>query len=100
MRFELENEIKVEKMGDVLVIDKRKYFCAKTKMFILISEISGAVLVENILVLQGSGIKICEITEKNLDSIRRLPNAIVGKPCEIEKLYEEILLLVQNIPNM
>ncbi|MGL4874651.1 MAG: hypothetical protein ACRC30_08380 [Clostridium sp.] len=100
MIYELENKIRVEKVGEILVIDKSRYFCTKTKMFILISEISGAILVENILVLLGSGMKNCEMTEKNLENVKRLPNAIVGSLEEIEKLYEEILLLVQNIPNM
>lgn len=100
MIYEFENKIRVELKGDIIVIDKREYFCTKTKMFVLKSEISGAILVENILVLLGTGMKNCEMTEKNLENIKRLPNAIVGNLEEIEKLYEEISLLLQNIPNM
>ncbi|MGL5415270.1 MAG: hypothetical protein ACRDAU_06395 [Clostridium sp.] len=100
MRYELENKIKIEKIGDLLVIDKSKYFYAKTKMFILVSEISGAILLDNVLVLVGTGLKNPNIEEKNLENMKRLPNSIEGTFEEIEKIYEDILLLLQNIPNM
>ncbi|MGL5647833.1 MAG: hypothetical protein ACRDDY_08275 [Clostridium sp.] len=100
MRYELENKIKIEKIGNLLVIDKSEYFYVKTKMCILVSEISGAILLDNVLVLAGTGLKNPNIEEKNLENMKRLPNSIEGTFEEIEKIYEDILLLLQNIPNM
>lgn len=95
------NNILIETEGDILIIDKRSTFFSKSRMAIKINEISGIIQWNDMLLIMGIGFPIqCELSEKNREAIKRLPNSIIGNGVEIEKIYEELYILIQNIPNM
>ncbi|MGV3026285.1 hypothetical protein ACED96_11240 [Clostridium thermobutyricum] len=99
MDYCLKNDIKIKTRGKILIIDKSESILSNTKMFIKIDNISGCILLEGMLLVLGSGIPICnEFKNHNIEYIKRLPNCIIGTKDELEEIYEEISLLIENIP--
>lgn len=101
MKNILKNNILIETEGDTLIIDKRNTFFSKSKMVIKIKEIVGIIQWNDMILIVGNGFPIqYELSEKNREIMKRLPNSIMGNEEEIEKIYEKLYILVQNIPNM
>ena len=95
MDCKLKNNIKIKTRGGILIIDKSELFFSNTKMFINIDSI----LSEGMLIVLGSGIPVInEFKNNNIEYIKRLPNCIVGTEEELQSIYEEISLLIENIP--
>lgn len=101
MKNTLKNNILIKTEGDILIIDKRNAFFSNLKMTIKIKEITGMIQWNDIILIVGNGFPIrYELSEKNREIIKRLPNSIIGDEEEVEKIYKELYILVQNIPNM
>lgn len=101
MEYKLENGIRIETKGDILLVDKSLLEIAPSSMFIKILDITGCILLEEELIIFGEGIPVNkEVTNQNKNLITSLPNCIWGKRDELEKIYDGLSILLQDIPNM
>lgn len=97
----LGNSTLVKVEGDMLTIDKKGTFFSNSKMCIKIKDITGLLEWNEIIIVLGKGIYTeYELNEKNKERIKSQPNTIIGEKNEIEDIYAELYILLQNVPNM